>query len=239
MKLDYILKQLSTVELFSNYSGGSDVGGVEPKEMPTFINVMDTTLNWIYTTRNLKRNEVVVQQYDHIDKYYLDRRFAESNTQSDEPIKYIMDSIYEPFLNDVCGIVRVVDEGGNPLMDNRLSDADSIFTPEYNCVQVPFPSSDNAMTVVYRATHPSLWHQIDDPNNIDPSKIEVSIPPDYLMLLLNKFSSRYLLGRSGDSTNVGQLHNSIALQCAIELDQNTTVLQDDEDNGILNLNGYP
>ena len=47
------------------------------------------------------------------------------------------------------------------------------------------------------------------------------------------------MGRSGDSTNVGQLHNSIALQCAIELDQNTTVLQDDEDNGILNLNGYP
>lgn len=168
---------------------------IAPKDYAKVMSHINMGLKKLYGIFFLATKEVIIQQYDHIQTYTLDARYAVTNTDSDEPIKYIMDSIFEPFVDEVFKIESVYNEGGELMFMNDSTEPWSIFTPAYNAIQVPFPIWCNTLGVHYRAEHPKVIYTA----GMDPKDITVDIPNGLLQALLY-----YVAHRAHAGTNVDQ-----------------------------------
>ena len=115
-----------------------------------------------------------------------------------------MDSAYAPFQDDVLRIEKIIDEDGQELYLNQEDDewesnalrpnaetTFSVYTPEFDAVQIPYPDADNQFIVHYRADHPKIAATVD----IDPTAIEVIVPPALLEGLLLYVGGRVNLNR--------------------------------------------
>jgi len=186
MRLIDLFKQLSYGELSQLAMGGNDASGIiQEADYPKIIAHINLGLLELYKRFDLRREEVAIQQYDHIGRYYLDSRFAESNKDSDEPTKYIMDSAHAPFTDNVLRIERVINECGADLFINDHSKYWTVLTPTYNSVQVPWPEKENMMLVTYRAA-PDVIPSVD----VDLETQEVNIPLSHLEPLLLYIAAR-------------------------------------------------
>ena len=204
MYLSEILEQLTIGEVSQLNMGGAKTGGVLPQDYPKVIPHINLALTEIYKRFPLKTNDVVVQQYDEIQLYYLRSKYAQTNIASVEPIKYIEDTAYHPFEDDVLRIEKIIDEAGQELYLNQEDDeweenalrpnaqtTFSVYTPEFDTVQIPYPDSSNQFIVHYRAAHSKLSTAIDQ----DPSTIEVHVPLALLEGLLLYVGGRVNLNR--------------------------------------------
>jgi len=154
MLLSTIFEQLTYGELANlPVSGELNTPGIQVQNYPAIISHINMGLTELYKTFPLKRDEVTVQQYDHIETYYLRKKYAQTNDDSDETYKYIEDTQFEPFLGNVLVIDEVVNEDGQVLFKNDDTEYWSVFTPTFDAVQVPFADSSNMMIVTYRADH--------------------------------------------------------------------------------------
>jgi len=166
-------------------SGITENGVVERKHYPKIISLINSGLDAIYVRFPIKTDQVVIQQYDHIERYLLDYRFAQTNTLSAEPIKYIDDTQYEPFNDKVFLIEKVIDEDGQELYLNDEGHYWSVHTPAANIVQVPYPDNENSMVVVYRSGLKSIPADsfMGDTPEFTPASYYVDMPPVFLNAL--------------------------------------------------------
>lgn len=180
MTLQDIFDELTHGELFSLHMGGTHQGGVPAEEYPRVASHVNLGLKSIYSRFWLRSREVIIQLYDHIQIYTLDSRYAITNKLSPEKIKYIIDSEWDKFDDDVLKIETVHDEGGREMFLNDKSEPWSVYTPSYNQIQIPFPERHNSMTVHYRGSHRRITCPVDG----DPKSIQVDIPEPLLEALL-------------------------------------------------------
>lgn len=156
---------------------------------------VNMALTALHTRFWLASREVIIQQYDHIQQYWLDKKYAQTNNLSTEPLRYIMDSIFDPFQDDCLKIEEVHDEGGETLFLNDLTEPWSVFTPTYNSIQVPYPMWCNTLVAHYRANHPkvSLYKDVligpfqaktDKSQKLRPEEVEIFIPEGFMEPLL-------------------------------------------------------
>ena len=136
MLLSEIFDQLTYGELASIAMGGAGASGIVQTDYPAIINSINLGLTEIHKRLDLRREEIFVQQYDQIQQYYLEPKYAVSNLESDEPIKYITDSEENPFLGNVLRIERIINEGGVELYVNDENQYCTVWTPSYN--SIPF-----------------------------------------------------------------------------------------------------
>jgi hypothetical protein len=198
MFLSDLFDQLTFGEISQLNKGGEHNNqGVQPQDYPKVIPHINLALIEIYKRFDLKLSEVVVQQYDHIQLYYLRSKYAQTNTASTEPIKYIMDSIYQPFQDDLLRIEKVIDEEGKELYlnqeDSNFLDSNkywSVKTPVFDGVQIPQPEKENQFIVTYRASHPLIPIK-----GVDPDTTEVNIPNALLEGVLLYIGGRVNLNR--------------------------------------------
>jgi hypothetical protein len=162
--------------------------GKETDDLPELLAHVHLGLIDLHTRFLLRTNDVIVQCYDHIETYTLDRRYAATNKLSPEPYKYIIDSEFEPFDNDVIRIEEVFNEGGETCFLNDRSQPWSLYTPAYNQVQIPFPHYTNSMVVHYRARPLKIGWQ----PGMDTGEVEVEIPEALVPALLLYVASRAL-----------------------------------------------
>lgn len=202
MRLIEIFKQLSYGELSQLAIGGHDASGIiQESDYPKIIAHLNLGLLELYKRFDLRREEVIIQQHDHIGRYYLDSKFAESNEESNEPVKYIKDSAHMPFTDNVLRIERVVSECGADLFINDHSKYWTVLTPTYNSVQVPWPEKENIMLITYRAS-PDVIPSV----NVIPETQEVDIPLSHLEPLLLYVASRIYAAKpalNNESSNRG------------------------------------
>lgn len=184
MLLSDVFDHLTYGELSQVAVGGRDSGGVQLEDYPMVISHINMGVIELYKRFPLKLSQVIIQLYSEIGTYYLDSKYAESNTSSTEPKKYIMDGV-QPFDNDVLIIDSVYDEDGQELPLNEEEMTYSVFTPTYNSIQVPFSDEANAINVVYRAAPARISKSITDPTTVD-----VEIPYQLLDPLLLYIGSR-------------------------------------------------
>lgn len=191
MKLSELFDLLSHGEFRRFAIGGSEESGIQPKDYPKVLTHINLGLTEIYKRFPMKTKQVTIQQFPQISNYILHERYAESNTESTEPVKYIMDSIFKPFSDsdEVLAIDSVYKEDGSAYVLNDGADKYSIFTPTFNTVSVPYADSNNAMTVVYRAGHPSLKLLDSDVNCLAQ---DVEISGTHLEALLQYINGRML-----------------------------------------------
>jgi hypothetical protein len=186
MILSEIFELLEYGELANlSLSGGiEDVKGIRVQDYPTLISHINLALSDLHTKFNLKEREVVVQEYAAITHYELDSKYAVSNTDSIEPIKYILDSATSVFNDDVLRINAAFNEIGEELPINDEYLANSIFLNGYRTIQIPFPVDTNTIFITYRANHPKLNVKVPDLNQ------NVELPAYCIEALLSYVASR-------------------------------------------------
>lgn len=186
MKLSEVFEMLQYGELANvSISGNIDEEvGIRTEDYPLLISHINLALTDLHTKFNLKEKEVVIQQYEGLPYYELDSKYAQSNTGSIEPIKYISDSKYNPFNDDVLRINAAFDEGGCEVPINDENDCNSIFLNSYKRIQVPYPNPENALWITYRANHEKL--SMGNPD----LTVEVNIPAYCVEALLSYVASR-------------------------------------------------
>ena len=189
MTLDQLFDQLTYGELAALAIGGVNESKIQLKDYPNVISHINLGLTELHKRFLLKTEEVIIQQYEQIETYYLDSKYAESNEASVEPIKNIMDSVYEPFTDNVLKIQEVYDEGGELLYLNDSNQYWSVHTPTYNSVQLPYPVNENNLSIIFRANHTKI-----PLTTSDPASVEVVLAPTYIEPLLFYVASRIYSG---------------------------------------------
>jgi len=206
MTLLELMKDLTYGELaqfkIGNLLPGERDSEPDPTRYEQLISHINLGLLAIYKRFFLSSKEIYIQQYSQIATYVLSSKYAQTNIASAEPIKYIMDTVQNPFLDDVLKIEEVYDEEGNKLPMNDVTEDLSVFTPNYRSVQVPYPVDANTMAVQYRAAHPKIIYTRD----INPAEIEVEVPNSLHEALLYYVASRYATSVGGDGGNEGNTY---------------------------------
>ena len=213
MKLSEVFEMLQYGEL-SNVSLSGDIDepiAIREEDYPRLISHINMALTDLHTKFNLKEREVVIQPVEGITFYELDSKYAESNNSSTEPYKYIKDSIYEPFLDDVIRVNSAYDELGCEVPINDENVCNSIYLNSYKRIQIPNAHEENALFVMYRANHPKL--SSSKPNLDD----EVEIPAYCVEALLSYVASRVHTQRTsqesqGIAVNLMAKYNLICQQ---------------------------
>lgn len=204
MKLSEVFNYLESGELGNIALGVPDVdsviGEIRPEHWPKLIAHTNLALTALYTRFWLSSKEEIIQLFPHIQQYWLDRKYAQTNTLSPESYRYIMDSVFMPFQDDVLKIEEIHNEGGEIVYLNDLTQPWSVFTPTYNSIQIPYPMWCNSLVIHYRANHPQIPLDTDKPN-----QVELQIPHGFLEPLLFYIAHRVFASMNVD--NDGESNN--------------------------------
>lgn len=194
MLLNDLFERLATGELSQHFMGKT--GKILPENYPAIINRLNMGLTSLYSYFPISEKEVIVQQFDAVTEYKLNSTYAVSNTESTVPNKWVIDSVDNPFLDDVIRLERAYNELGSSIALNDEYDGDSVFTTAWDTVQIPFPVAGNVTVLVYRANHVKL--SLD----ADPLTTVIEIPPA-LEEALQAFIASRLFVSLGQATSAG------------------------------------
>jgi len=192
MLLSDLFNQLTYGELSQIKLGGAGASGITKENQLQMLGHVNSGLTELHTRFNLKEGTLKIVLDPTLDTYVLSKRYASSNRESRQPIKYIQDSSMAPFEDTVLKIERVFDDEGKELelntgnqRINPLSRA--IRTPTLNTLVVPPALVSSFLTVIYRANHPRI---VKEDNSFDPTEVEIDLAPQYENPLLLYIASR-------------------------------------------------
>lgn len=199
MNLEDILNQLEVGEL-SQLALTERVNEELTEEckqaLVTHINMGLTVLHKRFV---LKRESVTLALQPDRFVYVLDSKFAESNTKSTEPVKYIKD-LDDPFTDRVMQIEAVSDDLGNDVPLNNASRVEALKTTNFKTLVLPprpkngiqfkhLLDNSETLSVIYRANHRPLGlMDLTYPANM----VEIDLPDTHLEPLLYYIASRVM-----------------------------------------------
>ena len=235
MFLSDLFKTLSVGD-FSNLAvGGRDIDGIPAEEYPRLISYLNLALTDIHIRFPLKQEEVIIQLEDWIMTYTLSREYAQTNDESNQPIKYVMDSPFRPFKDNVLKIEKVYKENGVEVPINNEALLDSVYTFGHRTLKIPYAQSENVLMVLYRANHEKL----PEKTSIDPEEIELDIPDFMVEPIMAYMYHRHLKGMGG-ADNFNQANAALAhynLLCD-EITARGLIIPDSTSNTKLEMNGW-
>lgn len=157
-----------------NIIADRDTQGVLPYELAARVNVfLNEGLTALYGRFPLLEKELIIDAQDEISLYYLRPEFGMTNGVA--PVKYIRDTVEDPFLGDVIQITRVYNEIGEELPLNEPEIEGTLYLPKFDCLQILEPVTGNSYTVFYRAKHAAITGE-DLAAEIDiPSYLETAL----------------------------------------------------------------
>ena len=189
MNLKQVLELLATGELSQANLGGNDVDGITSNNTRALINHINMGMTALYTRFNLKMRELYLQPVDQYTNYILHSRYALS-VDNDLP-KWIIDSEFDKFTDDILKIEAVYLENGCKVPLNNKADCTSVFTPAFNEIQIPCPDGDTAYSILYRAA-PTLLVT----NKVCGLEQEVEVPITHIPALLAYVAHRFHASRT-------------------------------------------
>lgn len=197
---DLALGELSNLSMVENDT-------IIPQRRPKIVTYANDGLLDLYSTFVLKEKDMIVEMREGVTNYHLLKRYAGSQYDEENPpdrwaMPYIMDSISEPFEEDVIKILSVWNSFGQKMPLNDMERTDSVFNPQSNVLQVPFPIPGQSLALEYQAKHTKLEHC-----NCD-AEIEL---PDVLWRALKAYvaSKVFMHMNTQENTAKGQEHTII------------------------------
>lgn len=170
MKFSQLIQDLALGELQSTPMVEVGEFQINAKFLPKVISVINRSLEHFYSVFPLSEKQILIQLRNGISHYYLDRRYAYSNQESDS-VKYIIDTHLNPFNNDVLQIIEVSTIDGRSLAINDIHSNFGVLTPQPNCIHVPYDLGVKQLSVVYQASHQVI--PLSEPAT---SNMEIEIP---------------------------------------------------------------
>lgn len=193
-----ILDSLTFGELSQLSIGGSDLGEINYKSYPQLINAINVGVLEIHKRFSLKLKSFQLQHLLGTTKYNLSTDHAV--TDPAVATKYILDTVDNPFSNDILALLSATDELGTPYGLNDTN-ADnlytfSIFTYDRESLVIPFDlqQTTNIIDFTYRATPTRLVA-----DNVVPETSVIDLPDQFLEPLLNYVAYRMFAGINSNS----------------------------------------
>lgn len=195
---DLALGELSNLSVVENNT-------IIPEKRPQIVNYANEALLTLCSRFVLIEKDMLVEMREATTNYHLLKRYAISQYDESNPadrwnLPYIMDTIGEPFEEDVIKILSVYNSFGIKLPLNDLDNVLSVFNPQSTVLQVPFPIAGQALAIEYQAKHPTLDHcECED---------EIQLP-DVLHRALKAYiaSKMFMHMNTQESTAKGQEHS--------------------------------
>ena len=198
MNLQEVFDQLSAGEFSQLSLGGAGVGVINETNYQGLLGHINLGLTALFKKFPLKEGRLSIALQPGQALYKLNSAFAVANTGSTELVKYILDTVDDPFQDDVLKIEKVLTEAEAEFPLNDGSDVYSMFTPSALQLRVPqelvtdgadLPEEmeTDILTVVYRANHPKI---LLSEVQFDPSQVELWLPESHLEPLLYYVASR-------------------------------------------------
>lgn len=231
MTLDELYSQLAWGELSQHQMGTT--GSILDKDKPKLNSFIYAALTELHTYFPLIEQEMTIQQYDGITEYKLTSDFAQSNADSTEDPKYIVDTVEKPFLDDIIRIETAYDEAGDPVAINDEYDDNSVFTLAYNVLQIPFPVATNITLLLYRANHVAIASDA-------VGTTEIALPPALWPALRSHIAQRayVALGNSASAGLASYYGNEYRSQIALIERMNVLQSSDGDSNIKLYAKGF-
>lgn len=215
MLLSEVLDQLTYGELSQLAVSGFDDDSKQFTNYAAIVGHINLGLTELHKRFPLREKEVIVRQQANIQNYILHSSHSVYSTSVPKRQRYIHDSKFEPFIDDILVIDRVYNEigteiplntnieyGENEALNTRFVPyfggypdhfAQSAQTLNYNTVQIlPHPIPENNFLVVYRANHPKILA-----NGLLPSEVEIEISPVLLEPLVYYIGARIMGNMTG------------------------------------------
>lgn len=201
--------------------------------IPALISYINLGLTDLYSVFPIKEKELAIRQFSHISEYKLQSKYARSNP---EPAihKYILDTEYDPFENDIIMITGAYTEHGEEVPLNDDHSPFSWFTPSYNVLQIPNADDNETAFITYKAKHRYI-----DPKTNDFEQ-EIELPPCLEEALVNYVAFKAILSMgSSDGVQLSQVYlNRYKELCAGTLEQNLLSTNNPVTNIKPRLRGY-
>jgi hypothetical protein len=168
MNIAQLYEELSYGELSNHAMSGEGGGTILTERKPQVLLYTNEALFRLHSRFLLRTNDVLIEMLDHITNYHLLNKFAESAWETSvEPFLYIKDLMREPFQDDCIKILEVYDSFGCLLTLNDPEKPDSLYTPQHNVLQTPYPEGGKALSVGYQARHPILTKDLPETTVIE------------------------------------------------------------------------
>lgn len=172
MLLSEVFDHLTHGELSQINLPGKTGVGIDSSVHNIIVSHLNVALIALYKRFPLKQASISVQMYTGINKYILLPKFA-VNSGSSQPTKYILDTVDDPFTDNILKIERIItpdDIIDNTIQFNNVNSTLGITTVDYNTINVPVPVSTDIMTVHYRAAPSTIITA-----GLDPETTEIPI----------------------------------------------------------------
>lgn len=235
LKTSTLLSRLAYGELSNLKMGDPLTGTIAAANVPQVLSGINRALKDIFTRFKLSTKEILIEQSLDISHYFIRWEYAQSNTESTQPVKYIDDSNCEGFDGRIAKILSVYDSFGRQLFMNKLQEPLSVFTPEYDCLQITANHQSSEFYVIFQALHPEVEYTTDPA--VDTV---INIPPaleDPLILLTASKIYEAISGQA-NMTRSNLLHQQYEAKLVEAEIRDTPSLSENMSNGKLEQAGF-
>jgi len=194
MQLNELFDQLQYGELSQMSMGGFDSAiGIAECDYPKIVAHVNLGLIELYKRFTVKSNKVVIQQYSDIQTYILDSKYSINAPAIPGAQQYILDTVEDPFTDDILRITRVKDEANTELFLNDEHEDESVFTPTYKSLLISVPNDTSKTTIHYRATPTKI-----DAQGLNIFSTEILLPDSLIEPLCLFIASRVFSNLNAD-----------------------------------------
>jgi len=213
--------QLSIVD------GDGGEARVDRKEYNRIIRLLNAGLDVLHQRFELAKNTIQIQTTKGQVKYTLDS----SNALSKNSDGFIIDSLDDPYENDLIEIMAVHAPNGRELLlnnhsehvnrDGVLHDVSvdclhaSLYTLDYRTLRVPPNLMDTVLTIHYRSSGKKL-KPLADPLNDPIDDLVIHIPVSYMNALTFYIASRVYNSKGAETIGRGIFHEGNNYQTKFE-----------------------
>lgn len=196
MKLIEHLRNLSYMELSDLAQAGEGNGTISEPLRKRVISMTNNGLLELFTKFAILNKELILHTQAGLNRYFLRIEHAVTDPTVG-PIKYIIDTMDDPFVGDLIRLDSIRDSTDRPIWTNMPDqlDCDNLFKmTAFDTLYVQNPAQ--VLKLYYRAKHPEL--SID----ADPSEVDINLPPLYEQALRSYVGWKVYSGQKGQDSQL-------------------------------------
>lgn len=170
MTLDKVFQKLSYTHLSELAISGHGTGQIVDESQPLVIMRINEGLMALYARFALRRKTLTLRTYEAITEYFLRPEFALNSGSAEDP-KYIIDTVSEPFPDDILMITDIINEDGETLAINDRNNEDSWHFNGFDALVLAEPEADKYFVIRYIVAPEEI-----DLGPGDPKLVEIVLP---------------------------------------------------------------
>ena len=229
------LGEISNLSMASPGDGTIDT----PANKTKILMQINNGLKELFTKYLLSQKEVVVNSVETITHYYLRYEFAKTNVASVHAIedRYIDDTGLVDWDGRIVKILNVYDAFGRELFINKEQEPLSVFTPQYDCLQITANHQTEDFYVIFQALHPIV--DLSDDYTTTDDLIE-DLPPALEKPLEYLVASKIYGNMNGEAnlTKSAMLHQMYEAEIATMVFADTASTSENTSNSKLERAGF-